>query len=471
MTQRIKIKQIKSTHKASADRFNPSNRIYVRAAYGFFQKLRNAIGWGLILFFLLMPLIRWNGHQAVLFDFSKQQFHLFNMTLFPQDLTLLAWLFIIAAFALFFFTTYLGRVWCGYTCPQTVWTFIFIWFEARFEGAANKRKRLDQMPWNFNKISRKTAKHAAWLIISLLTAMTFCSYFVPVEKLYVDFFTAQSSPLILFMIFIFTLATYANAGWMRSIFCIHMCPYSRFQSAMFDKNTYSVGYDLKRGEKRGPRSRKVARNETNLGDCIDCDLCVQVCPSGIDIREGLQYECINCGACVDACDETMDKMGYPRGLISYTSEQILAGKKMTLMRPKIIGYGVMLLIMIGLFIINLATLSKVEMEILRDRGALYRENVDGLIENTYTLKILNKSSETQVYSITFSGLKEATLIGPQKITIRPAEIFTQPISIAVDAYDIKQKRVIITIKLSSLSRNGDVQVIEQDTPFFLSLYP
>ncbi|TEW54118.1 cytochrome c oxidase accessory protein CcoG [Psychromonas sp. RZ22] len=465
MTQKIKIKEIKTTHKAGADRFNPSNRIYVRAAYGFYQKLRKFTGWGLILFFIGLPLIQWNGHQAVLFDVDKQQFHLFNMTLFPQDLTLLAWTFIIAAFALFFFTTYLGRVWCGYTCPQTVWTFIFIWFEERFEGAANKRKRLDQMPWDFNKIWRKTAKHISWLIVSLLTALAFCSYFVPVKTLYSDFFTGQSSAIVLIMIFIFAISTYANAGWMRSIFCIHMCPYSRFQSAMFDKNTYSVGYDATRGEARGPRSRKTDRAETGLGDCVDCDLCVQVCPSGIDIRDGLQYECINCGACVDACDETMDKMGYPRGLISYTSEQVLEGKETKLMRPKIIGYGLMLLIMGSLFVVNLATLSKAEMEIVRDRGALYRENVDGLIENTYTLKVLNKTIQTQVYRITFTGLKDATLNGPKEISIRSGEVFTQPISIAVDPYDIKSKKVILTIKLTNVE---DGEVIEQESPFFLN---
>jgi cytochrome c oxidase accessory protein FixG len=413
-----------------------------------------------------MPMIRWDGHQAVLFDVDKQQFQLFDMLFFPQDLTLVAWVFIIAAFALFFFTTYLGRVWCGYTCPQTVWTFIFIWFEERFEGTANKRKRLDEMPWNFNKIWRKTAKHTGWLAVSLLTGLAFCSYFVPVEKLYTDFFTGQSSMLVLIMIFIFTFSTYANAGWMRSIFCVHMCPYSRFQSAMFDKNTYSVGYDATRGEKRGPRSRKIDRSETGLGDCVDCDLCVQVCPTGIDIRDGLQYECINCGACIDACDQTMDKMGYPRGLISYTSEQVLEGKETKLMRPKIIGYGLMLLIMVGLFIANISTLTNAEMEILRDRNSLYRENVDGLIENTYTLKVINKSTDAQVYNITFAGIKDATLIGPKQITIQSGEIFTQPISIAVDPYDIKAKKITVTIKLTNIENN---EVIEQDASFFLGL--
>jgi len=233
---------------------------------------------------------------------------------------------------------------------------------------------------------------------------------------------------------------------------------------MFDKDTYIVGYDTKRGEKRGPRRRKADPKELGLGDCVDCDLCVQVCPAGIDIREGLQYECINCGACIDACDETMDKMGYPRGLISYTSEQKLEGKETHVIRPKIIAYGLLLLVMVGMFITNVVNLSSAELEIVRDRTALYRENSEGLIENTYTLKVLNKTIKTQTYDIAFSGLKDAKLIGPKQIVIKSGEVLTQPISIAVDAYDIKEKKVIITIKL--LSTTGDVEEIEQDSPFF-----
>lgn len=467
MKQRIKIKELPDSDKKNSDRFNPGQRIYVRAAYGFFQKVRRYTGWGLILLFVTLPMLRNNGQQAVLFDLSHQQFHLFNLTLFPQDLTLLAWLFIIAAFALFFFTTYLGRVWCGYTCPQTVWTFIFIWFEERLEGSANKRKRLDQLPWNFNKIWRKTGKHISWLIISLFTALAFCSYFVPVEQLYHDFFTLNSSPAVFLSVFIFTLATYGNAGWMRSIFCIHMCPYARFQSAMFDKHTYIVGYDHKRGEQRGPRRRKDNPRELGLGDCVDCGLCVQVCPAGIDIRDGLQYECINCGACIDACNETMDKMGYPRNLISYTSEEKLQGKKTHILRPKIIGYGAVLLLMIIMFVVNIVNLNNTEMEIIRDRTALYRENSDGLIENTYTLKILNKTAETQTYELSFSGLEDALLIGPKQLIIKPGEVLTQPIAIAVDPYDIKEKKRTITIILTS--KNENLEQIRQDSPFFLAL--
>jgi len=464
MNERIKIKEVNRSTKSNVDRYNPSNRIYVRAVYGLYQKLRRYTGWGLIILFLALPMMRWNGSQAVLFDIAKQQYHIFNMTLFPQDLTLLAWVFIIAAFALFFITTYLGRVWCGYTCPQTVWTFIFIWFEERCEGRANKRKRLDEMPWSLNKIGRKSAKHAGWVIVSLLTGLAFSSYFVPIDRLYLDFFTFNAGFTTTASVLFFAVITYVNAGWMRSIVCTHMCPYARFQSTMFDKDTYIVGYDTIRGEQRGPRRRKADPKELGLGDCVDCDLCVQVCPTGIDIRDGLQYECINCGACIDACDTTMDKMGYARGLISYTSEQKLAGKKTQTMRPKIIGYGLMLLIMVGLFIANIINLSSAEMEILRDRTALYRENSEGLIENTYTLKILNKTVNTQTYQLSFKGLEDAQLIGPEQVVIKSGEILTQPISIAVDAYDIKEKKVMISIILTSTT--GDVEEIQQQSPFF-----
>ena len=467
MTERIKIKEIKSSTTNSADRYNPSKRIYVRAIYGLYQTLRRYTGWGLILSFITLPMIQWNGHQAVLFDIADQQYHIFNMTLFPQDLTLLAWMFIIAAFALFFITIYLGRVWCGYTCPQTVWTFIFIWFEEHLEGTANKRKRLDQLPWSVNKVWRKTAKHAGWITVSLLTGLAFSSYFVPVSELYIDFFTLNAGFATTVSVLFFAAATYINAGWMRSIVCVHMCPYARFQSAMFDKDTFIVGYDKKRGEARGPRRRKDSPKELGLGDCIDCDLCVQVCPTGIDIRDGLQYECINCGACVDACDQTMDKMGYPRGLISYTTEQKLEGKKTKVLRPKIIAYGALLLIMVAMFIVNIVNLSSAEMEILRDRNALYRQNSQGLIENTYTLKILNKTINTQTYDLSFSGLESGQLIGPAQIIIKSGEVLTQPISIAVDPYGFKEKRVNLTITLTSAS--GEVETIEQETTFFLGL--
>ena len=461
-TNRIKIHQ---PDASKADRFSPGNRIYVRAIDGLWSSLRRRMGWIAMLFFLLLPWIPWGNRQAVWFNLSEQKFHVFGLTIWPQDLTLLAAIFVIAAFALFFVTTYLGRVWCGYTCPQTVWTFMFIWFEEKLEGARNKRIKLDQMPWSFNKIWRKTAKHIAWILLSLMTAMTFVSYFVPSREVYIDVYTLNASGGIYIWVVFFTLATYGNAGWMREIMCIHMCPYARFQAAMFDKNTYIVGYDTKRGETRGPRSRKDDPKELGLGDCIDCDLCVQVCPTGIDIRNGLQYECINCGACIDACDNTMERMGYAKGLISYTTENKLEGIKEKVLRPKLIGYGVVLAVMILVFLYASATIAPVRMDIIRDRNQLYRENNQGLIENTFTLKILNKTEAPHEYTMSVEGLNNYKWYGPTSVTIAAGEVLTLPISIGIDPVELSRSVTNIAIQVKT-HVDGQEVVVEQESRFF-----
>lgn len=448
-----------------ADRFNPRNSIYVRSVDGIWTQLRRKMGWFAISFFILLPWIPWGNRQAIWFNLGEQKFHILGLIIWPQDLTLLAAVLMIAAFGLFFITTYLGRVWCGYTCPQTVWTFIFIWFEEKLEGARNKRIKLDQMPWDMNKICRKTAKHGIWILISLLTAMTFVSYFVPATSLYIDFFTLNASGGVYFWVILFTLATYGNAGWMREIMCIHMCPYARFQAAMFDKNTYIVGYDANRGETRGPRSRKADPKELGLGDCIDCDLCVQVCPTGIDIRNGLQYECINCGACIDACDQTMDKMGYAKGLISYTTENALEGKTQRVLRPKLIGYGATLLVMIGLLTYATATVSPLRIDVIRDRNQLYRENNDGLIENTFTLKILNKTEQSRDYLLSIEGLEAFKWMGPQQVTVKGGEILTLPISVAVDPVYLARPMMDVALTVTSIGDDKAITV-SQESRFF-----
>ncbi|MDO6619022.1 cytochrome c oxidase accessory protein CcoG [Shewanella sp. 10N.286.51.B8] len=459
---RIKIHQ---PDASKADRFNPSNSIYVRAVTGLWTTVRRRIGWATLSFFLILPWLPWGDRQAVWFNLGEQKFHIFNLTIWPQDLTLLAALFTIAAFGLFFVTTYLGRVWCGYTCPQTVWTFIFIWLEEKFEGARNKRIKLDQMPWSFNKLWRKTAKHTSWLLISLLTAMTFVSYFVPSREVYIDVFTLNADIGIYFWVVFFTLATYGNAGWMREIMCIHMCPYARFQAAMFDKNTYIVGYDAKRGETRGPRSRKADPKEMGLGDCIDCDLCVQVCPTGIDIRNGLQYECINCGACIDACDTTMERMGYDKGLISYTTENKLENVKESIIRPKLVGYGVALTVMILVFIYASATIAPVRMDVIRDRNALYRITNDGLVQNTYTLKLLNKTEQAQQYALSMDGIEGYEWSGPQTVSVQAGEVLTLPISIAVDPGVLERTVTKINLIVAATIDDKAV-VIKQESRFF-----
>ena len=458
--EKIKIHQPDAN---KADRFNPRNRIYVRAVEGLWTTLRRRLGWIAMLFFLLLPWIPWGDRQAVWFNLAEQKFHVFGLTIWPQDFTLLAALLMIAAFGLFFVTTYLGRVWCGYTCPQTVWTFIFMWFEEKLEGSRNKRMKQDQMPWSFDKLKRKTAKHGAWLLISLLTAMTFVSYFVPTREVYIEVFTLNASGSVYFWVIFFTFATYGNAGWMREIMCLHMCPYARFQSAMFDKNTYIVGYDTQRGETRGPRSRKADPKELGLGDCIDCDLCVQVCPTGIDIRNGLQYECINCGACIDACDTTMSRMGYDKGLISYTTENKLEGIKEKVLRPKLVGYGVILAVMVLVFVYATATIAPIRIDVIRDRNLLFRETDAGLIENTFTLKVLNKTEDTHIYNLSVEGLSNYKWIGPQQVTLSGGEVLTLPISIAVDPDELSRAMTHINFEVET--DDGEIEA-KQESRFF-----
>ncbi|GDY26355.1 cytochrome c oxidase accessory protein CcoG [Agarivorans sp. Toyoura001] len=461
MSERIPVKDVSPKPKAAkkrapVDRYNPQEQIYVREQKGVFQRLRKYMGWVFIAAFVIVPFIPYGDRQAILLDMGARQYHFFSLTLWPQDLLLLAWFFIIAAFALFFITTFLGRVWCGYLCPQTVWTFIFIWFEEKIEGSANKRKRLDQSSWNFNKIWRKTAKHTAWIGVSVFTALSFAAYFVPVTELWRDFFTLNASSAVNFSVIFFTVATYANAGWMRTIVCTHMCPYARFQSAMFDKDTFIVAYDTERGESRGPRKRSADPKALGLGDCVDCDLCVQVCPAGIDIREGLQYECINCGACIDACDQTMEKMNYPKGLIRYTTEHNLAGQKTDILRPKLIGYGVVLTLMLVAFVFTLFSVKPMQLDVLRDRGALYTENSEGLVENSYTLKVINKSSNAREFHLNVRGFEEVEWIGQQIVTVPGGEVFSVPITLASDPYLFKRSIVDIEFVLES----GDDQFIQ-----------
>ncbi|WP_220719724.1 cytochrome c oxidase accessory protein CcoG [Agarivorans litoreus] len=461
MSERIPVKDLSpkpraAKKRAPVDRYNPKEQIYVREQKGVFQRLRKYMGWFFIAAFVIVPFIPYGDRQAILLDMGARQYHFFSLTLWPQDLLLLAWFFIIAAFALFFITTFLGRVWCGYLCPQTVWTFIFIWFEEKIEGSANKRKKLDKSPWDFNKVWRKTAKHTAWIAVSVFTALSFAAYFVPVKQLWWDFFTLNASAAVNFSVIFFTVATYANAGWMRTIVCTHMCPYARFQSAMFDKDTFIVGYDVERGESRGPRKRNADHKALGLGDCVDCDLCVQVCPAGIDIREGLQYECINCGACIDACDQTMERMNYPKGLIRYTTEHNLAGQKTDVLRPKLIGYGVVLSAMLVAFVFTLLNVQPMQLDVLRDRSSLYNETSEGLVENTYTLKVINKSSEAREFHLSVRGLEEVEWIGQQIVTVKGGEVFSLPISLASDPYLLPRSITDIEFVLES----GDDQFIQ-----------
>ena len=381
--------------------------IYVREIKGLFQRLRRSANWLLMLAFFGLPWVQWDDRPLIWFDLPGREFHIFAATFYPQEFILLSWLLIICAFGLFFITVFAGRVWCGYTCPQSVWTFLYIWFEHRLEGSRNRRMKLDRQPMNLDKAWRKTTKHIIWLAIALATGVTFVGYFTPIRELAVELPTLQAHGWAYFWSGFFLVFTYLNAGWLREQVCIYMCPYARFQGVMFDADTLIVSYDAARGEPRGARKRSLDHQqarEAGYGDCIDCDLCVQVCPTGIDIRDGLQYECITCAACIDACDSVMDKMNYPRGLIRYTTENALEGRPSHILRPRLMGYLAALLVMVGLFIWALSDRMPLDFEVERERGQLYQMTREGRISNVFTLTLRNQDCEDHEFHLEVSGL-------------------------------------------------------------------
>ena len=429
MTKSIAVKDVSPD---TFDLYKKREKVYQRAITGRFEKFRVLTIWVTLSIYFLLPWVQFADRQAVLFDLPERQFHIFWFSFWPQDLVLLSWLLIIAAFALFFFTNLLGRVWCGYTCPQTVWSKFFNWFEEITEGNRNQRIRLDASPLSANKVIRKSAKHFLWFALALATALTFVGYFTPISDLIFRFANIDLGGWEAFWILFFTAATYINAGWMREQVCTYMCPYARFQSVLFDKDTLVISYDTERGEPRGSRKKDANYEKEGLGSCIDCRLCVQVCPTGIDIRDGLQVDCIGCAACIDACDSIMDKMGYERGLVRYTTENVLEGKSLKILRPRLIGYGLALLVMSTLFLYVLSTRIPLELDIIRDRNQLYRETSEGMIQNVYTLKILNKDQATRTYQIHVEGEQAVSYHGKQLVSVEPGEVLSLPIALEVD---------------------------------------
>jgi cytochrome c oxidase accessory protein FixG len=377
---------------------------------GLFQKWRWATVWITQIVFYGLPWLQWNGRQALLFDLAARKFYIFGMVLWPQDIIYLTALLIIAALSLFLFTAIGGRLWCGYACPQTVYTEIFMWIERQIEGDRARRMKLDKEPASARKFALKAAKHGVWIAVALWTGFTFVGYFTPIRELAVEVATLAAGGWSLFWILFYGFATYGNAGWMREQVCKYMCPYARFQSAMFDPDTLIVTYDRDRGEPRGVGSKKSTRTDQGLGDCVECKLCVQVCPTGIDIRNGLQYECIGCAACIDACDHVMVKAGMPKGLIRYSTERALKehyaarGIWGHVLRPRVLVYSGILLAVTAALVAAVSVRVPLKVDVIRDRGALAREAEDGRIENTYRLQVMNTSERAQTYALTASGL-------------------------------------------------------------------
>ncbi len=385
-------------------------KIYPRSVSGLFSNWRWGLVWLTQLVFYGMPWLEWGQRQAVLFDLGARRFYIFGLVLYPQDFIYLTGLMVISALSLFLFTAVAGRLWCGYACPQTVYTEIFLWIEKKVEGDRSARMRRDTKPWSLDKAVRKGAKHFLWLAVALWTGFTFVGYFTPIKELGVEFLQLSMSSWEVFWTLFYGFATYGNAGFMREQVCKHMCPYARFQSAMFDKDTLIVTYDAERGEPRGARARKADYKALNLGACVDCSLCVQVCPTGIDIRKGLQYECIGCGACVDICDTVMDKLGYARGLVKYSTDNAMRqhwSQAQTLrhvLRPRVLVYTAILGAIVTAMLVSLTLRTPFKVDVVRDRGVMARIVSDGKIENVYRLQVMNATESAQRYKIAVTGL-------------------------------------------------------------------
>jgi polyferredoxin len=464
-------------------------KVYPREIGGRFQRLRIAAVFWLLGMFYVFPWLRWDGRQAVLFDLPARKFHIFGLTFWPQDFFYMTWLLVMAGLALFFFTALAGRLWCGYACPQTVWTEVFLWIERKVEGERNRRMKLDAGPWTREKIARKSLKQFLWIAFALWTGFTFVGFFTPIRELAVEIARFRVSGWEAFWVFFYGFATYGNAGYLREQVCKYMCPYARFQGAMFDRDTLIISYDDARGEPRGHRKRKagivdsglgngdsaaartafataIASSESRipnpesprLGDCIDCMACVQVCPTGIDIRNGLQVGCIACAACIDACDAVMDKMAYPRGLIRYTTESALAGKPVRVLRARTLIYAALLLALLSGFAWSVTHRSMLLAEIIRDRNALWRLGPGGTIENSYTVKLVNKDDQKVELELRIAD-PAYSIVGENEFEVDAGEVASIPLTLRAPAGAVHGRN---DITLEFAARSDDENDDDED---------
>lgn len=441
---------IEQTDSVESSLFEKRKKLYPREVHGLFAKLR-VLGITVLLgLYYLLPWINLNDHQIVLLDLPARKFYIFHWIFWPQDFIYLALLLICAAFALFLFTALAGRLWCGYACPQTVWTEVFLWIERKVEGSRSQQMKLDKQANSLNKFRIKATKHTLWIVFAAFTGFTFVGFFTPIRELSASIINFQLGPWETFWLIFYSLATYGNAGWLREQVCMYMCPYARFQSAMLDKNSMVISYDALRGEPRGSRKKSEDPATKNLGSCVDCTLCVQVCPTGIDIRDGLQYECIGCAACIDVCDDVMDKMDYPSGLIKYTTENSLDGKPTKILRARVIIYTLLLISILSGVIYSIETRDSVALNILRDRNTLYRENYDGTISNSYTIKILNMDLIDHRYKLKISGIDDIELSIIDPIYVKAGQVLEAPLLLSVQPEALHKPSIKISLSLQAL---------------------
>lgn len=448
--------------------YKARKKIHARSVTGIFATWRWALVWFTQLLYYGLPWLQWNDRQAVLLDLVNRKFYIFGLVLWPQDVFFLAIILIISAYALFLFTAVAGRLWCGYACPQTVYTEIFLWIEEKIEGNRSARIKLDRAPMDARKLRLRGMKFGAWILLALWTGFTLVGYFSPIHELWGAFWSWNLGPWETFWIFFYGFMTYLFAGIMREQVCLYMCPYARFQGVMFDPDTLVITYDPERGEPRGPRKKGADPQSIGKGDCVDCDICVQVCPTGIDIRDGLQYECIGCAACIDACDDVMAQMNYPKGLIRYSTENALArhwGMKEIvghIVRPRIIIYTLILVGITLALIWGLANKPDLRVNVLRDRTILSREVEGGLIENVYRLQVMNVTEQSHRYTMSVSGLDGIKLHGESAIEVPAGTNKTFPLSVRVPLESGQQGAHTIHFDVKAVT-NDEMAVHEKAT--------
>lgn len=427
--------QVDASSPQTVSLYEKWRKIYPLWVNGGFQTWRRVVLVILLLIFYVSPWLQWNGEPGVRFDLAHRRFTIFWVTFVPEDFVLLAWLLLIAALALFAVTVAAGRVFCGWACPQTVWSLVYFTIERWVEGDRNARLRLDRGPWNRKRIGKKALKYSLWALVAFSISVTFVGYFEPIRELgprilHLDLERWEQIALLLP-----AAGSFLLSGVLREQVCFHMCPYARFQSVMFDRDTLIISYDVERGEPRGSRRREVDPGELGLGSCIDCRKCVNVCPTGIDIRDGLQYQCIGCAACIDACTDVMATMGYGESLVRYSSENRDEGKRAHWLRPRLVGYTGLILVLIGAFTYAVTHRVPVGFDVARDRNRLYRQSWDGSVENVYTLRISNRSPTDQEYRIRFESGLPLEYDGPKAIRVAAGALAAVPVRLQIEAED------------------------------------
>lgn len=430
--------------------------IHAKRIPGMWRKVKwwSAATW-LILF--LGPYLRLGDRQAVLFDIPERKFHIFSLTILPQDFWMLSMLLLFFAILLAMVTATIGRAYCGYFCFQTVWTDVFTWIEAKLEGSPQARRKMDDAPWGLKKIIIKVVKHFIWLIIGLLTGISFVAWFTDAYQLWNEIITLQLSGVALTTIIMFTLGTYLLAGTLREQVCFWLCPYARLQGVMVDKTTAIPTYDFNRGEPRGRMKKSDAGEERTMGDCVDCNQCIAVCPTGVDIRHGSEEGCIMCGLCIDACDNVMERVDLPKGLIRYASWDELNGiqNPPVYKRPRIWVYGAILLIALSGVLFGITSLDAIELKVLHSRLPLYVVKSDGSIRNKYTLKILNKTTSDMQVKVSATGYEGLELMGAEKPVDAPqGGITSQTVFVSVQRKDVTEESSPIIFHIEGADKEG-----------------